>query len=91
VIADASDADEPQDTSPTSHPLDTIPTDSTPLSDSPSPPAADRPSRLRFHLLRYGEVVAHMSEYPPVLVTVCCESEQGKAKENIFEQPSVPG
>jgi hypothetical protein len=32
-----------------------------------------------------------MSEYPPVLVTVCCDPEYGKAKEDISAQPSVPG
>jgi hypothetical protein len=34
--------------------------------------------------------VAHMSAYPPTLVTACCDPEQGKAKEDIFEQPHVP-
>jgi hypothetical protein len=32
-----------------------------------------------------------MSEYPPVLVTACCDAKQGKAKEDTFQQPSVPG
>jgi hypothetical protein len=32
-----------------------------------------------------------MSEHPPVLVTACCDPEHGKAKEYIFEHPSVPG
>jgi hypothetical protein len=31
-----------------------------------------------------------MAEYPPVLVTACCDHEQGKAKEDIFELPFVP-
>jgi hypothetical protein len=28
--------------------------------------------------------------YPPTLVTSCCDPDQGKAKEDIFEQPHVP-
>jgi hypothetical protein len=31
-----------------------------------------------------------MAEYRPVLVTACCDPEQGKAKEDIFELPFVP-
>jgi hypothetical protein len=31
-----------------------------------------------------------MSDYPPILVTACCDHNQGKAKEDIFEQPHVP-
>jgi hypothetical protein len=31
-----------------------------------------------------------MSDYPPTLVTACCDPEQGKSKEDIFEQPHVP-
>ena len=31
-----------------------------------------------------------MSDYPPTLVTACCDPDQGKAKEDIFEQPHVP-
>jgi hypothetical protein len=31
-----------------------------------------------------------MSEYPRTLVTTCCNTDQGKAKEDIFEQPHVP-
>jgi hypothetical protein len=31
-----------------------------------------------------------MSDYPPTLVTACCDLEQGKAKEDILEQPQVP-
>jgi hypothetical protein len=31
-----------------------------------------------------------MSDYPPVLVTACCDPDEGKAKEDIFEQPFVP-
>jgi hypothetical protein len=31
-----------------------------------------------------------MSEDPPVLAIACCDPEHGKAKEGIFEQPSVP-
>jgi hypothetical protein len=39
---------------------------------------------------RYGDPVTHMSEYPPTLVTACCDHDQGKAKEDIVEQPYVP-
>jgi hypothetical protein len=31
-----------------------------------------------------------MSAYPPTLVMAFCDHEHGKAKEDIFEQPSVP-
>jgi hypothetical protein len=31
-----------------------------------------------------------MSDYPPVLVTACCDLEQGKVKEGMFKHPSVP-
>jgi hypothetical protein len=31
-----------------------------------------------------------MSDYPPVLVTACCDPDHGKAKEDIFGQPFVP-
>jgi hypothetical protein len=31
-----------------------------------------------------------MAEYPPVRVTTCCDHEQGKAKEDIFELPFMP-
>jgi hypothetical protein len=31
-----------------------------------------------------------MFEYSPTLVTACCDPDQGKAKEDIFEQPHVP-
>jgi hypothetical protein len=33
--------------------------------------------------------VARISDYPPILVTACCDPEQGKAKEDIFERPFV--
>jgi hypothetical protein len=81
------DADDPQDTSPKSYPLAL---DTTPISDTHSPHEADRPSHLKSQPTRYGELVAHMPDYPPVLVTACCDPEHGKSKEDIFEQPSVP-
>jgi hypothetical protein len=31
-----------------------------------------------------------MAEHPPVRTTACCDPEQGKAKEDIFELPFVP-
>jgi hypothetical protein len=79
-ITDPSDDDSPLDTSPPSHRIDT------PLSD----PTASRQARLRSHPLRFGDLVPHMSEYPPTLVTACCDPDQGKAKEDIFEQPHTP-
>jgi hypothetical protein len=33
---------------------------------------------------------AYLSDYPPTLVTTCCDLEQGKAQEDIFELPHVP-
>jgi hypothetical protein len=50
---------------------------------------ADRPHRIMSHPIRYGELVAHRSDYPHVFVTACCDSELGKAKEDIVEQPNV--
>jgi hypothetical protein len=35
-------------------------------------------------------MVAHVSDYPSILVTVCCDPKHGKAKEDIFEHPHVP-
>ena len=35
-------------------------------------------------------MVAHLSDYPPTLVTACYDHEQGKAQEDIFEHPHVP-
>jgi hypothetical protein len=35
-------------------------------------------------------MVAHLSDYPPTLVTACCDLEHGKAKEDMFEHPHVP-
>jgi hypothetical protein len=72
--------------SPRSHPLvlDTPHAD-----DNPRLPDADSSYRLRSHPLRYGELVAHMSDYPTVHVTTCFDPEQGKAKEDIVEQPNV--
>jgi hypothetical protein len=84
VITDTSDDDSPQDTSLTSHPL------VNPMSDPQPPPTAPRQARLRSHPLRYGDLVAHMSYYPPTLVTACCDPDKGKAKEDIFEKPYVP-
>jgi hypothetical protein len=84
VITDLSDDDSAEDFSPQSHPIVTA------LSDLQPPPTAPRHARLRSHPLRYKELVAHMSDYPPTLVTACCDPEHGKAKEDIFEQSHVP-
>jgi hypothetical protein len=49
--------------SPQSHPIDMS------LLDPLPPPAARRQARLRSHPLRYGDMVAHVSDYPSTLVT----------------------
>jgi hypothetical protein len=49
----------------------------------------DRPSRIRSHPIRFGECVAHMSAYPPVYATACCDPKQGVAREDIIEQPNL--
>jgi hypothetical protein len=84
VITDSSDDDSSHNPSPTSHPLDTPPPDPQP------PPTARRQARLRSHPFRYGDLVAHMSDYPSTLVTACCYPDQDKAKVDMFEQPHVP-
>jgi hypothetical protein len=82
VITDSSD--DAHAASPESHPIDiTLPKLEAPL-------AAPRQARLRSHPLRYGEMVAHVSNYPPTFVTACCDPEHGNAKEDIFEHPHVP-
>jgi hypothetical protein len=78
VIVDACDANDPPDTPLTSHPIDPTPP-SSPSFDLPTTHVADRPSRLRSHPLRYGDLVAHMAQYPPILVTACCDHGQGRA------------
>jgi hypothetical protein len=65
VIADPSD--DALAASPQSHSIDIT------LSKPLPPLAAPRQPRLRSHPLRYGEVVAHVSDYPPTLVTACCD------------------
>jgi hypothetical protein len=35
-------------------------------------------------------MLSALADYPPTLVTACCDLEQGKAKEDIFEHPHVP-
>jgi hypothetical protein len=45
---------------------------------------ADRPSSFRSHPICLGEYVAHLSEYPNVFVTTCCDFDHGKAPENTF-------
>jgi hypothetical protein len=84
VIANASDTSSDHNHSPQSHPLDTSDAD-----DTSHMPYAPRPHRLRSHPVCYGELVAHLSDYPPVRITTCCDPEQGKAKEDIVEHPNV--
>jgi hypothetical protein len=59
------------------------------VDDTPRPPEAARPTRLWSHPIRYGELVAHLSDYLCVLVTTRCGPKHGKAKKDIFEQPNV--
>jgi hypothetical protein len=86
VITDASDTGDAYDHSPQSHPLIL---DTRDVEDTPRMPEAARATRLRSHPIHYGEVVANLSDYSPVLVTTCCDLEHGKAKEGIFEQRNV--
>jgi hypothetical protein len=55
------------------------------------PPLLDdiRPIRIRSHPIRFGEYVAHLSVYPPVYVTACCDHEQGVARDDIVEKPNL--
>ena len=71
-------------TSPHSYPINI------PLPDLMLPHAAPRQVRLRSHPLRYGEMIAHVSDYPTTLVTAYCDLGKGKCNEDIFEHPHVP-
>jgi hypothetical protein len=52
--------------------------------------ARPRPSiRLRSHPIRYGELVAHLSDHPRVFVATCCDPKEGKATEDIVAQPDM--
>jgi hypothetical protein len=77
VITDALDTDDAQDTSPMSHPLAL---DTLDVNDTPRPLEAARQPRLRSHPIRYGEFVAHLSDYSLVLVITCCDPKRGKAR-----------
>jgi hypothetical protein len=77
-----------------SHPLDLDPMADQDL--RPDPPSAasvpplrdhDHPSRFRSHPIRYGEIVAHLSDHPRVFVATRCDHEEGKATEDIVAQP----
>jgi hypothetical protein len=80
LISDATDMDIDRGSAPTSHPLDLdqmadedLNPDS-PAAASTSPlPDHDHPSRLRSHPIRYGEIVAHLSDHPRVIVATCCD------------------
>jgi hypothetical protein len=58
------------------------------IDDGPPMPYIDRPSRLSSHPIRFAEYVAHLSAYPPIVVTASCDPEQGKAREDVFEKPN---
>jgi hypothetical protein len=55
------------------------------------PPLHDdnRRTRIRSHPIRFREYVAHLSAYPPVYVTACCDPKEGVAREDIVEQPNL--
>jgi hypothetical protein len=57
--------------------------------EAPPLPDLTRPNRLRSHPIRYGELVAHMSDHPRVFVATCCDPEEGKATEDIVAQPDM--
>jgi hypothetical protein len=43
------------------------------IDDGPLLLDTNRPTRLRSRPTKFGEYVAHLSAYPPVFVTVCCD------------------
>jgi hypothetical protein len=86
MIIDASDVDGDHDHALQSHPLDL---DTHANDDAPALHVAVRTLCLRLHPIRDGELVAHLSDPSRVFVTACCDSRQGKAKEDIVERPNV--
>jgi hypothetical protein len=96
LISDVPDMGLDRGSAPQSHPLDLDPitdedlrTDPPSLASAPQLPDHDRPSHLRSHPIRYGELVAHLSDHPRVFVVTCCDPEEGKATWNIVAQPDM--
>jgi hypothetical protein len=87
VTTDAPNIDDAHDTSSMSHPL-ALDTHGVP--DTPRPLEAARSPRLRSHLIRYGELVAHMFDYPPVLVTSCRALGRERPKRTFSKSRTWP-
>jgi hypothetical protein len=67
---------------PSSHSVPPEPVD---IDDGPPMLDNNRQTRIRSHLIRFDEYVAHLSAHPTAYVTACCDPEQGVAKEDIVE------
>jgi hypothetical protein len=52
-------------------------------------PDLDRPSSLRSHSIRCGELVAHLFYHSRVFAATCCDPEVGKATMDIVAQPDL--
>jgi hypothetical protein len=96
LISDDTDMDIDGSSSPHSHPLDLDPRADEELQLDPSTAAAasplpnhNRPNPLQSHPIRYGELVAHLSNHPRVFVATCRDHEEGKATEDIIAQPAM--
>jgi hypothetical protein len=82
---------------PHSHPLDLdqrsayeeLDLDPRAAAEAPPLPDLDRLNRLRSHPIRYGELVAPLSDHPHVFVATWCDPERGKATEDIVAQPDM--
>jgi hypothetical protein len=95
-ICDDPELDNDRGSSPQSHPLDIDPQadealhlDPPTIAAPPPLPDHDRPSRLRSHLIPYGELVAHLSDHPRVFVSTCCDPEECQPTEDIVAQPDM--
>jgi hypothetical protein len=86
MISDASDAADGSSQFPISHVMTAYTMDT---DDGHPPHDVNRMSRLHSHPIRFGEYVVHLSIYPPVFITACCDLEQGKAEGDIIEQPNL--
>jgi hypothetical protein len=85
LICDDPELDSDRGSTPQSHPLHIDPRADEELHLDPhvvatAPPLLDhdRPSRLRFHPIRHGELVAHLSDHPRVFVATCYDPEEGQ-------------
>jgi hypothetical protein len=97
VISDRSETEGNHGSEPQSHPLDLVPFDADGALDldprdaaeAPPPHELDRPHRMRSHPVRYGELVAHLSDHPHVLVATRFDHEEGKATKDLVAQPDM--